>query len=230
MFEENSSIRKKLKESIKPTPLKKRITLSLSSMKIQLRRLDNTLRQLEVRDKKLYDKCVKALQEKNAPTASMYANECAEIRKIAKMTLASQLALERVALRLETIREFGDIAYGMNSAAKVVNMIKDNLQNIIPEVSMKLEEVNDGLQSMILEVGEATEGSLDMQTSSEDADKILSEANTLAEQFHEYYEKASVIRAKTKQLQVARAGLVKAVQIVLRNAMELLGIELSEKM
>ena len=54
MFEENNSIRKKLKESIKPTPLKKRITLSLSSMKIQLRRLDNTLRQLEVRDKKLY--------------------------------------------------------------------------------------------------------------------------------------------------------------------------------
>jgi division protein CdvB (Snf7/Vps24/ESCRT-III family) len=182
MFEEKTSIGKKLREALKPTPLRKRITLSLSTMKIQLKRLDNTLRQLEQRDKRLYDRCVKAFHEKNQAMAAMYANECAEIRKIAKMTLASQLALERVALRLETIREFGDIAYGMNAAAKVVNMIKDNLQNIIPEVSMKLEEVNDSLQSMILEVGEATESTLSMEASSEEAEKILAEANTLAEQ------------------------------------------------
>lgn len=182
MFEEKLSFGKKLKEALKPTPLKKRITLSLSTMKIQLKRLDNTLGQLERRDKKLYNRCAKALHDKNSPMATMYANECAEVRKIAKMTLASQLALERVSLRLETVKEFGDIACGMNSAAKVVNMIKDNLQNIIPEVSMKLEEVNDNLQSMILEVGEATESTMNMETSSEDAEKILSEANTLAEQ------------------------------------------------
>jgi division protein CdvB (Snf7/Vps24/ESCRT-III family) len=182
MFEEKMSFRKKLKESLKPTSLKKRITLSLSTMKIQLKRLDNTLNQLEQRDKRLYQKCVKALNDKNTAMATMYANECAEIRKIAKMTLASQLGLERVTLRLETVKEFGDIAYGMNSAAKVVNMVKDNLQNVIPEVSMKLEEVNDDLNSMVLEVGEATESSLSTEASSEDAEKILSEANTLAEQ------------------------------------------------
>lgn len=55
-------------------------------------------------------------------------------------------------------------------------------------------------------------------------------ANMIAEKFHEYYEKAHVIRAESEELKYARAALVMAVQIVLRNAMRLLGIELSEKM
>ena len=181
VFEERNPITKKLKEAIKPTPLRRRITLALSAMKIQIRRLENTLRQLERRDRDLYQKCVGALQKKNSPLAAMYANECAEVRKIAKLTLASQLALERVALRLQTIREFGDIAYNMNAAAKVVTAIKNSLQNIVPEVSMKLEEINENLESMVFEVGEATESTLSLAPTAE-ADKILKEANILAEQ------------------------------------------------
>ncbi|MEM4245805.1 MAG: Snf7 family protein [Candidatus Bathyarchaeia archaeon] len=182
MFEDKIPIRSRIMEGLRPTPLKKRITLSLSKMKVQLRRLDNTLHQLEYRDKKLYDKCVKSLSEKNVAAATMYANECAEVRKIAKMTLASQLALERVTLRLETVREFGDIAYNMNQAARVVSLIKDNLANIVPEVSSKLDEVNDTLQDLMVEVGEATESSLTMSSSGEDAEKIFKEASILAEQ------------------------------------------------
>jgi len=182
MFEKKPSLKSRIAEGLKPTPLKKRITFSLSKMKVQLRRLDNTLHQLENRDKRLYDKCVKTLSEKNTAAATMYANECVEIRKIARMTLASQLALERVTLRLETVREFGDIAFNMNQAAKVVSLIKDNLSNIIPEVASKLDEVNDSLQDLIVEVGEATEGSLTMASSGEDAEKVLKEATVLAEQ------------------------------------------------
>jgi len=50
----------------------------------------------------------------------MYANEIAEIRKIAKVTLRSELALEQVVLRLETIQEFGDVAAMMGPVAGVV--------------------------------------------------------------------------------------------------------------
>ena len=61
-------------------------------------------------------------------------------------------------------------------------------------------------------------------------ESIANYANTLAEKFHEYYEKASVIHAETLERRVARAALVKAIQVVLRNAMTLLGIELSQRM
>lgn len=54
-------------------------------------------------------------------------------------------------------------------------------------------------------------------------------ANSLAEKFHEYYEKVDVIHSD-EQVKNARAILVRAVQIVLRNCMELLGIRVSERM
>jgi arginyl-tRNA synthetase len=60
-------------------------------------------------------------------------------------------------------------------------------------------------------------------------EEIASYASMIAEKFHEYYEKADVIHAD-EQVKNARAALVAAVQIVLRNSMALLGIELNERM
>ncbi len=61
-------------------------------------------------------------------------------------------------------------------------------------------------------------------------DEIANYANMLAERFHEFYEKVNVIRAENEELKYARSRLVKAVQTVVRNAMGILGIEMSEKM
>lgn len=59
---------------------------------------------------------------------------------------------------------------------------------------------------------------------------ITNYANRLAELFHEYYERVNVIGSMVEATRLARAALVKAVSIVLKNAMETVGIELSEKM
>jgi division protein CdvB (Snf7/Vps24/ESCRT-III family) len=151
-------------------------------MKVQQRKIENTSRHLEQRDRMLREKCVAALQAKDHSLASMYANECAEIRKIVKITLHSELALEQVALRLETVKEFGDIAYTMSSVSGVVGLLKNNLRNVIPEVSLKLSEVHDSLEDMVVEVGEATEESVDSEATSGEAQRILTEANVVAEQ------------------------------------------------
>ncbi len=54
-------------------------------------------------------------------------------------------------------------------------------------------------------------------------------ANSIAEKFHEYYEKVDVIHAD-EHVKNARGMLVKAIQIVLSNSMQLLGITLTERM
>jgi arginyl-tRNA synthetase len=60
-------------------------------------------------------------------------------------------------------------------------------------------------------------------------EELATYANTIAEKFHEYYEKVDVIHAD-EEVKNARAVLVRSIQIVLRNAMELLGIKVSERM
>jgi len=54
-------------------------------------------------------------------------------------------------------------------------------------------------------------------------------ANSIAEKFHEYYEKVDVIHAD-EHVKNARGMLVKAIQIVLSNSMQLLGVTLTERM
>lgn len=44
---------------------------------------------------------------KDSARAAIYANECAEVRKMATNALRNQLALEVISLRLGIIREFG---------------------------------------------------------------------------------------------------------------------------
>lgn len=60
-------------------------------------------------------------------------------------------------------------------------------------------------------------------------EELANYVNVVAEKFHEYYEKVDVIHAE-EQIRNARAMLVKSVQVVLRNSMNLLGISLIERM
>jgi division protein CdvB (Snf7/Vps24/ESCRT-III family) len=182
LFRERTPFTKRLKEAVHPTPLRQRVNESLFKLKVQERKLERTSYHMQQRDQALYGKCVLAIQGKNTQLASMYANECAELRKMAKVVLHSQIALEQVTLRLETVQEFGDIAYTMMPVASVVRAVKTQLEGVMPEVSLELSEVNETLEGLVVEVGETTETSFDTSATTEESQRILQEANTVAEQ------------------------------------------------
>jgi division protein CdvB (Snf7/Vps24/ESCRT-III family) len=182
MFKEKTSWTKRIKESMHPTPMKQRVNECLFKLKVQERKLERTSYHMQQRDQALYGKCVLAIQGKNSELASVYANECAELRKMAKVVLHSELALEQVTLRLEAVHEFGNLAATMMPVAGVVKTLKSQLEGVMPEVSLELSEVNETLEGLAVDVGEATEISFDTSTSSSESQKILQEANTVAEQ------------------------------------------------
>jgi division protein CdvB (Snf7/Vps24/ESCRT-III family) len=182
MFKERTPFGKKIREAFHPTPMKRRIGECLFRLKLQTRKLERTSYHMQQRDQALYGKCVLAVQGKNTELASMYANECAELRKMAKVVLHSQLALEQVTLRLETVNEFGEVAYTMIPVANVVRTLKSQLEGVMPEVSMELSQVNETLEGLAIEVGETTESTFDVSASNEESQKILTEANFVAEQ------------------------------------------------
>ena len=182
MFKRKIPLAERIKEAIQPTPLRRKIASTLHRLKVQLKHLERKSYQLQARDKDLYNKCVSALQAKKNEIATMYANECAEIRKMVMTTIKSQLALEQVALRLETIKDFGDVTYLMSSVLSVIGGVKTQLENMLPEISTELSDIGESLQSMVVEMGEATEQSFDTSIPTEEANKILGEASVVAEQ------------------------------------------------
>jgi len=119
---------------------------------------------------------------KDTAHAALYANECAEIRKMAHITLSSELALERVILRLQTIEEFGDVMAQLAPVIGIVRETRGRIAGVIPEVAGELGEVNNMLSDMSLETGEVQDQGFDLTASSSEARKVLEESSSIASQ------------------------------------------------
>lgn len=110
--------------------------------------------------------------------AILYANECAELRKMARLVISSELALEQAALRIQTISKLGDVMGTIAPIVEIVDETKERLVGVIPSVSSQLNEVNYMLRSSISEMGSV--GEHVRSKNSSEATKILQEANSAA--------------------------------------------------
>jgi division protein CdvB (Snf7/Vps24/ESCRT-III family) len=163
-------------------PLKERIDDVLVKLRIEARRLDGQIARLEARDKETFAKCVKSSEAGDKEASAMYANECDEIRKIAKAVLNSKFALERVILRLETVEQFGDLYQALAPLVGIVRSTKQNLEKALPEISFGLAETEESLNSLVIDAGQTSAQPLPAVSYSEEADKILHEASIIADQ------------------------------------------------
>jgi division protein CdvB (Snf7/Vps24/ESCRT-III family) len=162
-------------------PLNERLAEAIFRLQAQENRLAGSAARMQQHDTEMFDKCVRAQVSKDNARATMYANECVQIRKMAKITLQGQLALMQASLRLETAREFGNIASMMAPVASVVKSVQGHISGIIPEVGFELAEIGEVLNNAVCEIGGPLDSNSVVQASGEDAQKILSEANALAE-------------------------------------------------
>ena len=83
-----------------------------------------------------------ALKKNNREKAAMCATELAEVRKLVKFLYNVQLAIERVILRLETIKELGDIVSDLKPALRLLQNVSQELFQVLPDVSSELNNVN----------------------------------------------------------------------------------------
>ena len=172
----------KIKPAIFPEPpLKHKIDLAKTRLKMQVDRLDQITTRLMERDKKVFEKVVDAFIKHEMDRATLYANELAELRKMGKIILFSKLSLEKVLLRLETIRDVGDLMVAMAPVIGVVRAVKSGLAGILPDAERELGELADVLGGLVADAGELTGHSPTLEAS-EEAQKILEEAMAIAEQ------------------------------------------------
>lgn len=161
--------------------LSERILMVIFKINSLKTRLEQESYRLLQRDKELFEKCVQALTSKDDLRAKIYASEVAELRKVTGLILRSQLALEQVALRLETIRDFGNLVTVVAPVTRVVGALRTQLSGLMPQIGYELGEINESLQAVITEAGIAAQTGFEIEASNE-AQKILREATTVAEQ------------------------------------------------
>lgn len=162
-------------------PLKQRISDTIYRLKTQQEKLEGTSNKMVQHEKALFQKCVDAKVTNDDTRAAMYANECAEARKISKVLLKSQLAIEQVVLRLETVEEFGDVAVAIAPTASVIHALHGQLSGVLPQVSRELGEIDEVIGGIVTEAGPSMSAESNVVAMGE-AKNILAEADTIAEQ------------------------------------------------
>jgi division protein CdvB (Snf7/Vps24/ESCRT-III family) len=173
----------KIKESLRPPgPLKPRLDIAIKRIELQVQRLDTAGDRFSGRDKKIFARIVDAYTKHDMPRANVFANELAEIRKMEKMIMHGRLALEQIVLRLRTVSELGDIVTTLAPAVGVLRTVKNGMSAIFPEAEKELGQIGNLLNGIIIDAGTSTGLTINFDNANEDAQQILAEASSVAEQ------------------------------------------------
>jgi hypothetical protein len=124
-----------------------------------------------------------ALKKNNKEKAAMCATEIAEVRKLVKFLYNVQLAIERVIMRLETIKELGDIVSDLKPALRLLQGVSQELFQVLPDVSSELDNVNSTIQETLHATKlSADENLVPVGKKTEAGEEILKEVSCFMEQ------------------------------------------------
>jgi len=181
--EPQAPIGTRVKEAVRPPgPLKPRLDFAIRRIELQVQRLDQATDRFTERDKSIFVRIVEAYTKHDMPRASVFANELAEVRKMEKMIMHARLALEQIVLRLKTVSELGDIVTTLAPAVGVLRTVRNGMASIFPEAERELGQIGNLLSGIIIDAGQSTGLTINFETANDDAQKILNEAATVAEQ------------------------------------------------
>jgi division protein CdvB (Snf7/Vps24/ESCRT-III family) len=98
------------------------------------------------------------------------------------MIMHARLALEQIVLRLRTVSELGDVVSTLAPAVGVLRTVRTGMASIFPEAERELGQIGNLLNGIIIDAGQSTGLTINFENANEDAQKILTEAASVAEQ------------------------------------------------
>ncbi len=180
---QGSGISDRVREIIRTDgPLKPRLDNAIKQIRIQVIKLDQTNNRLKEKDSTIFRNVVTAMKNHDMPHANVYANELGELRKMTRMVTQSKLALEQIALRLNTVSELGDVVVTLAPAMGVIKDIQSGVLNVLPEAEHEITEISELLSGLLVDAGQMGGHTINFNSSSDAARNIMNDASAIAEQ------------------------------------------------
>jgi division protein CdvB (Snf7/Vps24/ESCRT-III family) len=159
------------------------VNKSIQTLKLQQGKLGLATHRLKERDRVLFQTCVSSLRNKNKEKASICANELSEVRKLIQFLCNVELAIERVVLRLETIRELSEIVVDLKPALRLLQGVSQELMSVLPDVSSELNQVKDTISETLYSTKlTADESTIPIEMKTVGGQEILKEVSCYLEQ------------------------------------------------
>ena len=122
---------------------------AIYKLKVQRVRLEQVIIRLRERDRILFETCVTAIKNHNKERSVIFANELAEVRKLLSTVSYTQIVIERVILRLETIKELNGLLGELKPALKVLQGVAQCLDKVMPDMAYEMDQVNESISDAL---------------------------------------------------------------------------------
>src|SRR5579863_5057583 len=123
--------------------LKEKISYAIREIELQRKEVEQLRLRLDERRKNIFNAIVRAYEEQDEMRARVFSGEHVELQKVTRVIKASELALLHIVVRLETLRDVGDVTYALAGAFKEVKRIGKSVENLAPNLQTAASEIND---------------------------------------------------------------------------------------
>jgi len=156
---------------------------AVPKLKFQRFRLEQVIVRLRARDAILFKTCATALTAKNKERAIIFANELAEVRKLATIIAQTQILIERIILRLETLKELNEAFADLKPVLTILHSVTKRLTVLMPQMAFEMEKVNDSISETLAmtSIG-SPELNLPVDIKTPGGEEVLKEVSELLEQ------------------------------------------------
>ena len=125
------------------------IRYTSSQINIMNKKLEFYRRTLKTKDKDNYIKLTGSIKNQDRKSAVYYSQQLVEIRKGLKIVTSSIIALESISNRFDTKLTVETTSTSLIPVIQVVNHIKTNLINVLPNLDSDLTLISHGLMGIV---------------------------------------------------------------------------------
>ena len=161
--------------------LKRRLISAARRIEVHKREVTSLRLRLENRRQSLFEKVVRAIENKDEDSAKVFSVEHTELAKVLKVVKVSELSLTQIIIRVESIRDVGDVYANMNDAFKIMRGINKSVSGVVPTLENATEEVNSTLSEALADLGNLS-SSVSLDVKHENGQELFEKAKIFAEE------------------------------------------------
>lgn len=172
---------------------------TVAELKRQSARLDQVSGNLRKRDGDLFEMINKAIQRKDTLRAQIYANELARVRNVQKVISQSQLAIDCIAIRLESFLDLCQVVAELKPVTQEINAVSKDVAQFMPQFNADMEQLtkvaSEALQSSSFNFNQQSLDGLFAVKSQEGADILREVAGMVESNLHTSFPEPPIIVA-----------------------------------
>ncbi|MEO9321094.1 MAG: hypothetical protein ABI361_10505 [Nitrososphaera sp.] len=163
-------------------PLKPRLDAVQRKIELQVQRLDELHKGMKARDDESVRRLVSSIKENNVQSSAVLSTDLAKGRQASRVIALSKISLEKLAARLGTVSDFGDLVVVISPAMSVVKNLRSSLISHLPEMEQDFGAIAELLSGILVDAGQVGGFTINFESANEEGVRLIDEASHIVDQ------------------------------------------------